>query len=87
MKNIIKSKQELIKHKKVARQTHNKNNLIFEKKTQLKKHKKEQHKPNIKCYHITGPLKEIERNHTPTSGLTHQRGRPEPNPPRYIHAL
>ena len=34
-------------------------------------------KPNIKRYHITGPLKETARNHTPTPGLTHQRGRPE----------
>ena len=41
------------------------------------KHKKDQHKPNIKRYHITGPLKETARNHTPTPGLTHQRGRPE----------
>ena len=77
MKTIIKSKKKIIKHKKVAKQTHNKNNLIFEKRTQPKKHKKDQHKPNIKRYHITGPLKEIARNHTPTPGLTHQRGRPE----------
>ena len=77
MKTIIKSKKEIIKHKKVERQTHNKNNLIFEKRTQPKEHKKDQYKPNIKSYHITGPLKETARNHTPTPGLTHQRGRPE----------
>ena len=77
MKTIIKSKKEIIKHKKVERQTHNKNNLIFEKRTQPKEHKKDQHKPNIKRYHITGLLKETARNHTPTPGLTHQRGRPE----------
>ena len=51
------SKKEIIKHKKVTRQT--------------------QHKTNIKRYHKTGPLKETASNHTPTPGLTHQRGRPE----------
>ena len=66
-----------MKHKKYARQTHNKNNLIFEKRTQPRKHKKDKHKPNIKRYHITGPLKETARNHAPTPGLTHQRGHPE----------
>ena len=76
MKTIINSKKEIIKHKKVERQTHNKNNLIFEKRTP-KEHKKDQHKRNIKRYHITGLLKETARNHTPTPGLTHQRGRPE----------
>ena len=77
MKTIIKSKKEIIKHKKVARQTHAKDNLIFVKRTQPRKHKKDQHKTNIKRYHITGPLKETARNHTPTPGLTHQKGRPE----------
>ena len=52
-------------------------NLIFEKRTQPTEHKKDHHKPNIKRYHITGPLTETARNHTPTPGLTHQRGRPE----------
>ena len=77
MKPIIKSKKEIIKHKKVARQTHNKNHLIFEKRTQPKNYKKDQNKPNINRYRITGPLKETARNHTHTPGLTHQRGRLE----------
>ena len=77
MKTIIKSKKEIIKHKKVERQTHTKNNLIFEKRTQPTKHKKNHHKPDIKRYHITGPLTETARNHTPTPGLTNQRERPE----------
>ena len=77
MKTIIKSKKEIIKHKKVERQTHTKNNLIFEKSTQPTKHKKNHNKHNIKRYHITEPLTETARNHTPTPGLTHQRGRPE----------
>ena len=77
MKTIIKSKKEIIKHKKVARQTHTKNNLIFEKGHNQNNIRKDQHKPNIKRYHIKGPLKETAQNHTPTPALTHQRGRPE----------
>ena len=38
--DIIRSKKETIKHRKVARQTQTKNNLIFEKKTQPKKKEK-----------------------------------------------
>ena len=67
----------MIKHKKVERQTHTTNNLIFEKRTQPTKHKKNHNKPNIKRCHITGPLTKTACNHTPTPGLTHQEGRPE----------
>ena len=77
MKTIIKSKKEIIKHKKVERQTHTTNNLIFEKRTQPTKHKKNHNKPNIKRCHITRPLTKTACNHTPTPGLTHQEGRPE----------
>ena len=56
LKTIIKSQKEIIKHKKVERQTHTTNNLVFEKRTQPTRHKKNHNKPNIKRCHITGPL-------------------------------
>ena len=73
----MKSKKEIIKHKKSRKTNPYKKILIFEKRTQPTKHKKNHHKPDIKRYHITGSLTETARNHTPTPGLTHQRGRPE----------
>ena len=78
-----------MKHKKVARQAQNKNNLIFEKRTQPKQHKKKQEKQNINVNTKQDLSKKqheiILPSYTREDVLSMLFRRP--NPPCYNHAL
>ena len=74
LKTIVKSKKENNKTQKSRKTNPNKKQFDFWKKKDTTKVTLERpEKTNIKRYHITGPLKETACNHTPISGLTHQR--------------